>query len=555
MNAERPLQDPDHRVEQRPGRQLTAGDQADNVIEMVGEFPRRRQLGRRSLLLLCIVAAIGLSGCAISQSLPATNLGNSGATLNGSVFSALPGNVPYWFEYGRTVAYGHDTQHRSITINDQDWHPVSEPVGGLNAGTPYHFRLCVQQLSDRPPYCAPDQSVTTSGAVTQLSIAAAPALYPEFDPAVSDYVTRCGSNRVSISVAAPPGTNVAIDGGPAQGGVFNRNVALTAGRAFEFSTTTGGQTATYHVRCLPADFPAWTYNSSSAARANFYITTPQNATAPGGQPGARYVVIFDAHGVPVWWQRSDAIDAKLLGDGTLAWYTAGSGATATPQYEVHDLNGGQVRTWRTVGTPPTSTISSCCRTAMLYCSATYRARERSTSPLWRPEPERDPPRRRDPGGGSERESRLVLEQQGPHPPGGDRDAVVVVHADHEPPRWAHGLRLRAHQLDRADGKHGRRVVPALRRRIRDRQVDRRHPLEARGHDEARVARDQRRPSGAAPRRAALRPPARRWDADHLRQQHLPRRAPRAVGGEICVCFLSVGGRSAKSGSAGHAEPR
>ena len=93
--------------------------------------------------------------------------------------------------------------------------------------------------------------MTTSGAVTQLSIAAAPALYPEFDPAVSDYVTRCGSNPVSISVAAPPGTNVAIDGGPAQGGVFNRNVALTAGRAFEFSTTTGRPNGDL-PRALPA---------------------------------------------------------------------------------------------------------------------------------------------------------------------------------------------------------------------------------------------------------------------------------------------------------------
>ena len=63
--------------------------------------------------------------------------------------------MPYWFEYGRTVAYGHDTQHRSITINDQDWHPVSEPVGGLNAGTPYHFRLCVQQLSIVHPIARP----------------------------------------------------------------------------------------------------------------------------------------------------------------------------------------------------------------------------------------------------------------------------------------------------------------------------------------------------------------------------------------------------------------
>ena len=153
-----------------------------------------------------------------------------------------------------------------------------------------------------------------------------------------------------MSVAAPPGTTVAINGQPDQGGVFSQDVPLSPGRAFSFSTIVGGQTSTFHVRCLPADFPGWTYSRPGTPKGNFYILTPQGGTTPGGQSAGRYVVIFDSQGVPVWWQGSAAIDAKLLSDGTLAWYTATAGGTSTPGYEIHRLDGSLVRTWRTVGT-------------------------------------------------------------------------------------------------------------------------------------------------------------------------------------------------------------
>ena len=101
-----------------------------------------------------------------------------------------------------------------------------------------------------------------------------------------------------MSVAAPAGTTVAIHGQPGQGGRFSQDVQLAAGRRFDFSTTDGGQTSTFHVRCLPADFPAWTYSRPGTPKGSFYITTPQGGTAPGGQSAGRYVGIFDGHGVP-----------------------------------------------------------------------------------------------------------------------------------------------------------------------------------------------------------------------------------------------------------------
>jgi hypothetical protein len=304
-------------------------------------------LRRAALALLLVTVGVVLAGCAVLSG-PATGVSDAQATLNGTLAGDANGTGTYWFAYGTTTAYGTDTAHRSITIIDRNPHPVTETVSGLTPGTTYHYTLCAQ-LAGSSMWCGEDQTFTTSTALTQLSISTQPALFPPFDPAVSDYVTRCGASPVTVSVGAPPGTTVAIDGAPGRSGVFSQDVQLAAGQAFSFSTTAGGQTSTFHVRCLPADFPAWTYSSTGTPRARFYITTPQGGTTPDGQPAGGYVAIFDDHGVPVWWRQAAALDAKLLSDGTLAWFTKTADGTSTPGYEIRRLDGSLVRTWATVG--------------------------------------------------------------------------------------------------------------------------------------------------------------------------------------------------------------
>lgn len=302
---------------------------------------------RTGALGLLLLVALVVSGCAAGVSSPASGVTSTSATLNGNVFSALDGTVSYWFAYGRTAAYGKETTHRTMTVNDRNLHPISETVTGLNSGTPYHYQACAQ-YPGLNAICGDDQTFTTQGSVSQLSIAAQPALFPDFDPSVSDYVTRCGSAPVDMSVAAPAGTTVSINGQPGQSGVFDQNVQLSAGHSFSFSTTTGGQTSTYHVRCLPSDFPLWTYTRQGTPSAHFYIATPQNALTPSGQPAGRYVVIFDDNGVPVWWKAAPASDAKLLSDGNLEWYTTNANGTTTPGDEEHRLDGSLVHVWQTV---------------------------------------------------------------------------------------------------------------------------------------------------------------------------------------------------------------
>jgi hypothetical protein len=89
----------------------------------------------------------------------ATALTSSTATLTGSVDSR--GHTTTWyFQYGTTTAYGLKTPTRSQG-GSVGARAVSEAVGGLNAGTVYHFRLVATNSSGTS--VGPDSAFTTAG--------------------------------------------------------------------------------------------------------------------------------------------------------------------------------------------------------------------------------------------------------------------------------------------------------------------------------------------------------------------------------------------------------
>ncbi|HKP90592.1 MAG TPA: arylsulfotransferase family protein, partial [Thermoleophilaceae bacterium] len=99
-------------------------------------------------------------------------------------------------------------------------------------------------------------------------------------------------------------------------------------------------------------FPRWRYRRFAQPRAQWYLMAP----APSGGPGPRTgrVIVFDRHGVPVWWRRGAAepFNSTLLPDGTLAWtrwFGGPFGASDEIVWEIHRLDGTLVRTLRTVG--------------------------------------------------------------------------------------------------------------------------------------------------------------------------------------------------------------
>jgi hypothetical protein len=170
-------------------------------------------------------------------------------------------------------------------------------------------------------------------------ITTSPALTRAFDPAVTDYayVYKPGS-PVDVTVTAPTGTTVSIDGQPFQGSTSTTQVSIVPGQSFSFVVNNAGTSQTYHVRCLPVDFPVWTTERSGTPQADYYVFVPTESTTMA--PSGNYIVVADTYGVPMWWFKNTTlpVDAKLLPNGNIAW-------TSSPTGQEHKLDGSLVRSF------------------------------------------------------------------------------------------------------------------------------------------------------------------------------------------------------------------
>jgi len=312
---------------------------------------------RRAVLVLAAVAALAVlvAGCSYGEATEATNVTDTSATLHGYVVSDNETQKTYWFEYGTTSLFGTKTPDRTIPANTGSTHLVEEEVSDLEPDTTYRFRLCARDTEGQEHYgCLRFQRFTTDPAgsppPTELSISADPALYPEFDPAVSDYVTRCANDPVYVRVAAPDGVTVSVDGGTARSGRFSTSVALKSGQRFDITTTLGQTTRAFHVRCLPSDFASWTYSRSGSATSalGFTLLNPVKVDST-------YVAMLDTNAVPVWWYHASQgpLDSTLLSDDTVAFEVGSSGAfgNGPAAFETRRLDGTLVRWLSTTGSP------------------------------------------------------------------------------------------------------------------------------------------------------------------------------------------------------------
>ncbi len=144
-----------------------------------------------------------------------------------------------------------------------------------------------------------------SARAAALSVTTTPGLFPEFSPTVHDYVTRCTADPIEVRIDAPSGTAISVDERRPRGGAFTVPVALGAGQEFTIvSTSRGGyRTDRYFVRCLPADFPNYTFTRSGTAKLRFFVVAPGlGRPEPASSPN--YVAVFDRFGVPVWWYQA-----------------------------------------------------------------------------------------------------------------------------------------------------------------------------------------------------------------------------------------------------------
>jgi hypothetical protein len=195
-------------------------------------------------------------------------------------------------------------------------------------------------------------ALTAAPAGASVAVTASPPLRPAFDRKVSDYVARCpagGEQRVFVHASG--GDRVSVGGGKREGGTFERRLSREPGRAFTIRLESDGRTTTHHVRCLPPDFPEWTFDANGEAQAQWYLIEPT------GPHDFGYMAFFDANGVPVWWWHHSAPwgpwDGKLLPDGTVAFarfFNDHFGLRGFKDaYEVRRLDGSLVRRVRTPG--------------------------------------------------------------------------------------------------------------------------------------------------------------------------------------------------------------
>lgn len=195
--------------------------------------------------------------------------------------------------------------------------------------------LCVHPLR-ATPVAATDaidaaQVVTTGSPIGLTALSASPGgLDGPFSVDRHDYVVRCQDEPITLSGSTAAGYQVrAVPLGPGAGGPSRLTGAFThpvpapgvVAVRLEVSaaSTPGTVVATYRVRCLPSDFPAYTASVTGTPQAAYYLVT------------GTYVTVLDAEGTPVWWLRSPgSFDAKVIDHQLVSTTSAAASCPTTP---------------------------------------------------------------------------------------------------------------------------------------------------------------------------------------------------------------------------------
>jgi hypothetical protein len=184
----------------------------------------------------------------------ATNVENDSAELNGS-YVGDGQDVHYFFEWGRTTAYGHTTPappggDAGTDAGSQSVAPIG--ISGLKAKTAYHYRLVISTASGITR--GADEVVTTAEPVANLSADPATAIRDtsaelngsfDGDPNYEThyYFEWGATNKYGNVTPAPPGTAV----GPSSGRVAVAPAAiagLRGGSVYHFRIVASNATGT-----------------------------------------------------------------------------------------------------------------------------------------------------------------------------------------------------------------------------------------------------------------------------------------------------------------------
>ena len=124
----------------------------------------------------------------------------------------------------------------------------------------------------------------------QVSFSTA-SLYPNFSPTVHDYVVRCHDAGLTVTASAQTGWKASINGHAFRSGTFSEPVPLASGKAFKVTFREDGGTTLYryYTRCLPDDFPAYTFTRLAPSSSPKFFTAD-----PSAQP-LHFSAVFDTN--------------------------------------------------------------------------------------------------------------------------------------------------------------------------------------------------------------------------------------------------------------------
>jgi Arylsulfotransferase (ASST) len=194
------------------------------------------------------------------------------------------------------------------------------------------FLSACNSRGSNPSAASPSQppAATTETMLSQsnVQVSVQPALTPNFQPSIHDYVVDCNSSS-SVLFTAQIGNGMEVfvnDVRAAEPGQTARvTVPLAANQRFTFAFGGSNTALGYSVRCLPPGFPPISTSATTGSQAQWYLFSP----SLGGTPGPYYVIVADANGTPVWWmeqaQDQSPIDADIIGTNRIAW-TTGDGS-------------------------------------------------------------------------------------------------------------------------------------------------------------------------------------------------------------------------------------
>src|SRR5215211_8549989 len=109
-----------------------------------------------------LLTGLGATGCATGLTGDPARVDHDAVIVSGQVVADTAGTVEYWAEYGLTDAYGSESQHLTIAVQKNAPATVGVQLTGLARSTPYHYRLCARDSSQKGgPGCGADRSVRT----------------------------------------------------------------------------------------------------------------------------------------------------------------------------------------------------------------------------------------------------------------------------------------------------------------------------------------------------------------------------------------------------------